>query len=76
MIAPLPFVDENLIQKIQTDIVEQTINSMHKDGNTFEGVIYPGLMLTEDGPKILEYNARFGDPDNLKLICDYWKLIY
>ncbi len=62
-IAPLPFVDENLIQKIQTEIVEQTINSMHKDGNTFEGVIYPGLMLTEEGPKILEYNARFGDPE-------------
>jgi phosphoribosylamine--glycine ligase len=36
---------------------------MDKDGNTFSGVLYPGLMLTKDGPKILEYNARFGDPE-------------
>lgn len=62
-IAPLPFVDENLIQKIKNEVVMPTMAGMNEDGNSFEGVIYPGLMLTEDGPKILEYNARFGDPE-------------
>jgi phosphoribosylamine--glycine ligase len=62
-IAPLPFVSENLREKILDIIVKPTLLGMKDDGNIFEGVLYPGLMLTENGPKILEYNARFGDPE-------------
>ena len=62
-IAPLPFVTDKLLKNIEKDIVIPTIESMNKDDNPFLGVIYPGLMLTKDGPKILEYNARFGDPE-------------
>jgi len=62
-IAPLPFVTNELLEKIEKDIVVPTVHSMEKDGNPFLGVIYPGLILTKDGPKILEYNARFGDPE-------------
>ncbi len=58
-IAPLPFVTNELFK----NIVAPTIDAMNKDGNPFLGVIYPGLILTKDGPKILEYNARFGDPE-------------
>lgn len=62
-IAPLPFVTNELLKNIEEVIIAPTLKNMHDDGNTFSGVIYPGLMLTKDGPKILEYNARFGDPE-------------
>lgn len=62
-IAPLPFVTNNLLKEIEKDILAPTLAAMASDGIPFQGVIYPGLMLTKDGPKILEYNARFGDPE-------------
>ena len=62
-IAPVPFVTKELMDEIKKNIVAPTINGMNKDSNSFSGVIYPGLILTKDGPKILEYNARFGDPE-------------
>ncbi|MEK7106259.1 MAG: phosphoribosylglycinamide synthetase C domain-containing protein, partial [Patescibacteria group bacterium] len=62
-ITPLPFINEELIQTINTEIVAPTFEAMRKEENPFEGVLYPGLMLTPSGPKILEYNARFGDPE-------------
>jgi phosphoribosylamine--glycine ligase len=62
-ISPLPFVDDKLMVEIEKNIVAPTIEAMAKDNNSFFGVIYPGLILTKDGPKILEYNARFGDPE-------------
>lgn len=62
-IAPLPFVADELLKEIEETIVAPTLAGMNEDGNTFSGIIYPGLILTKDGPKILEYNARFGDPE-------------
>ncbi len=62
-IAPLPFVSDGLLKKIESTIVVPTIISMNEENKLFEGLLYPGLILTEDGPKILEYNARFGDPE-------------
>lgn len=62
-ISPLPFVNKDLMNKIEKDIVAPTLKGMLKDGIPFAGVLYPGLILTKDGPKILEYNARFGDPE-------------
>jgi phosphoribosylamine--glycine ligase len=69
-IAPLPrqrgglaFVTDELMKEIEKTIVAPTIEAMNKDGNSFLGVLYPGLILTKNGPKILEYNARFGDPE-------------
>jgi len=62
-IAPLPFMSDELMLKIEKDIVAPTILGMAEDGNPFTGLLYPGLILTKDGPKILEYNARFGDPE-------------
>jgi phosphoribosylamine--glycine ligase len=62
-IAPLEIVSEELYKKIEDIIVAPTLSAMNSDGNTFSGVLYPGLMLTAVGPKILEYNARFGDPE-------------
>ncbi len=62
-IAPVPFVDEGLFLQIKNTIVVPSFVGMEYDGAPFEGVLYPGLMLTQNGPKILEYNARFGDPE-------------
>ncbi|MFA6256909.1 MAG: phosphoribosylamine--glycine ligase [Candidatus Paceibacterota bacterium] len=62
-IAPLPFVSNELINEIEKKIVSKTISAMSDSKTPFAGILYPGLMLTKDGPKILEYNARFGDPE-------------
>ncbi|MEI8270210.1 MAG: phosphoribosylamine--glycine ligase [bacterium] len=62
-IAPLPFINDEIFNNIKEEIVSKTLDAMNKENNPFIGVIYPGLMLTSDGPKILEYNVRFGDPE-------------
>lgn len=62
-ITPLPFVDQELLATIENQIVAPTLDAMQKSGAPFKGVLYPGLMLTPTGPKLLEYNARFGDPE-------------
>ena len=62
-IAPLPFVSKELMEKIEKEIVAPTLAAMKSEGNAFEGLLYPGLMLTAGGPKIIEYNSRFGDPE-------------
>ena len=60
--SPVEYVDENLEKEILS-LAQKTIDSMHNEGCTYRGVLYVGLMLTENGPKILEYNVRFGDPE-------------
>ncbi len=62
-VAPLPFVSHDMMLKIENLIVGPTLVSMTHEDMPFQGVLYPGLMLTKDGPKILEFNARFGDPE-------------
>lgn len=61
--VPVPFLDRELIKRIETEIVKPTISAMQKEGATYEGILYPGLILTKDGPKVLEFNCRFGDPE-------------
>ncbi|MBX4187048.1 MAG: phosphoribosylamine--glycine ligase [Candidatus Doudnabacteria bacterium] len=62
---PCPYVDhdEATKRKILWDIVGPTIGGMFREKNPFRGFLYVGLMLTADGPKVLEYNVRFGDPE-------------
>jgi len=62
-IAPLPFVNQEIMKNIETTIVLPTLIGMTEENNSFEGLLYPGLMLTKDGPKIIEFNSRFGDPE-------------
>jgi phosphoribosylamine--glycine ligase len=49
--------------RVMADIIEPTVRTMREDGNPYSGVLFAGLMLTADGPKLIEYNARFGDPE-------------
>ncbi|MFC3883473.1 phosphoribosylamine--glycine ligase [Bacillus songklensis] len=61
--APLPQVNPSMVERIVREIVEPTAKAMVEEGRSFEGILYTGLMLTREGPKVIEYNARFGDPE-------------
>jgi phosphoribosylamine--glycine ligase len=61
--SPSPLYDEKLAKRCMMDIFVPTLEAMNKEGREFKGVLYFGLMLTKDGPKVIEYNARFGDPE-------------
>jgi phosphoribosylamine--glycine ligase len=61
--APAPVVDAALSKQVMETIIMPTIRAMAAEGLGFKGVLYAGLMLTHDGPKVLEYNVRFGDPE-------------
>ena len=61
--APSPLYTEEIAERTEKEILIPTMNAMNSEGFTFKGVLYVGLMLTKDGPKVVEYNARFGDPE-------------
>lgn len=61
--SPSPFYTDEIDKICQDRIYKPTVDAMKKEGRTFVGIIFFGLMLTSDGPKVLEYNARFGDPE-------------
>ncbi len=61
--SPSPFYTEEVDEFCREHIYQATVDAMAAEGRPFTGVIFFGLMLTEDGPKVLEYNARFGDPE-------------
>ena len=66
--SPVPFVDESIAERIRTEILERTIRALEEDGVPYRGVLYAGLMLTDEGPKVLEFNCRFGDPETQVLM--------
>ena len=61
--APAPVLTEELLQRAMDEIVRPTARALAEAGTPFKGVLYAGLMLTADGPKLIEYNVRFGDPE-------------
>ena len=61
--SPLPFVTAEMEKRIYQDVLQKTLIGLQRDGINYRGVIYAGLMLTDEGPKVLEYNVRFGDPE-------------
>ena len=61
--SPSPFYTEEVDEFCKKYIYQQTVDAMAKEGREFKGIIFFGLMLTENGPRVLEYNARFGDPE-------------
>lgn len=62
-VAPNPYYSEKTARECMEKIFLPTIQAMKKEGRTFKGCLYFGLMLTKDGPKVIEYNCRFGDPE-------------
>ena len=61
--APAPVITEDLMKQVQTKILEPTIKAMKQEGYEYKGCLYAGLMITAEGPKVVEFNARFGDPE-------------
>ncbi len=61
--SPAPIVDQAMDARIMRDIIGPTVRGMAKEGSPFTGVLFAGLMICKDGPKVIEFNARFGDPE-------------
>lgn len=78
--APAPVVTELLRQEIEKNIIRPVILQLKKEGNPFIGCLYAGLMITSDGPKVIEFNCRFGDPETQVVLPllegDFLQLLY
>ena len=61
--SPTPILDDAMAERVMEEIVTPTVNGMAADGHPYTGVLYAGLMITAEGPKLIEYNVRFGDPE-------------
>jgi phosphoribosylamine---glycine ligase len=72
--SPAPNIDDAMNARVMDEIIEPTLRAMKAMGAPYKGVLYAGLMITRDGPKLIEYNARFGDPETqvlmLRLMSD------
>jgi phosphoribosylamine---glycine ligase len=62
-IAPVPWVTDQTLREVNVQIVRPTLQALAKNGKPFAGCLYPGLKMTDKGPKVLEFNVRFGDPE-------------
>ncbi|XP_033957828.1 trifunctional purine biosynthetic protein adenosine-3 [Pseudochaenichthys georgianus] len=61
--CPTPQVSQEVLQQITESVLQKTVDAMREEGAPYVGVLYAGLMLTKEGPKVLEFNCRFGDPE-------------
>lgn len=62
-IAPVPWVTSAMMEEIREKIVMPTLAALKRRGMPFKGILFPGIMFTDSGPKVIEFNARFGDPE-------------
>lgn len=67
-VCPVPWLDRETMATVEREIVEPTFRGLAKDGLMYKGVLYFGLMITEKGPRVLEYNVRLGDPETQVLL--------
>ncbi|GAB4372728.1 MAG: phosphoribosylamine--glycine ligase [Spirochaetales bacterium] len=67
-ICPVPSITESMMDRIQSEVVNPTMGGLEREGLLYRGVLYFGLMITSEGPKVLEYNVRFGDPETQVLL--------
>jgi phosphoribosylamine--glycine ligase len=76
--APAPCVDAAMLGRIEKEIIIPTLSAMQKEGATYKGLLYAGVMLTKDGPKVVEFNCRFGDPETQAVLplveCDWYEV--
>lgn len=69
--SPTPAASEALHQRVMREMIEPTVKGMASEGISYIGVFFAGLMLTKDGPKLIEYNARFGDPETQVMLARF-----
>lgn len=77
--SPVPFISNEIREKALNEIIQRTADGLVEEGVPFKGVLYGGLILTADGPKVIEFNARFGDPETEvvlpRLESDFYDLV-
>jgi phosphoribosylamine--glycine ligase len=66
--SPVPFYPDELEKRVLEEILKPTVKGLQNEGKEYKGVLYAGLILTKEGPKVLEFNARFGDPETQVLL--------
>lgn len=66
--SPVPALDAGLLERVKFEVLDRFIAGIKADGINFRGMLFPGLILTVDGPKVLEFNCRFGDPETQVLL--------
>ena len=78
--APAPFASEAMLAAIREGVLQTTVDGMREEGTPYRGVLYAGLMLTADGPRLLEFNVRFGDPETQVILpllgTDLYDILY
>lgn len=76
--APAPLIDKAMLARIESEIIKPTLAAMKKEGATYRGLLYVGVMCTSEGPKVVEYNCRFGDPETQAVLplvqCDWYEM--
>ncbi|MFP4415908.1 MAG: phosphoribosylamine--glycine ligase [Chitinispirillaceae bacterium] len=77
--APAPLIDAAMLSRIEREIIKPTLDAMQKEGCLYQGVLYVGVMVTEAGPKVVEFNCRFGDPETQAILplveCDWFEVL-
>jgi len=66
--SPAPMITKDLSEKIMQEIIRPVINGLASEGKRYKGVLYAGLIITDEGPKVIEFNVRFGDPESQAVI--------
>ncbi len=78
--SPAPIISENILKEIEYKIISPTLKAMEKEGRPFAGCLYCGLMITDKGAKVVEFNCRFGDPETQVVLPllkgDFLQLLY
>ncbi|MFP4163181.1 MAG: phosphoribosylamine--glycine ligase [Chitinispirillaceae bacterium] len=76
--APAPLVDDAMLGRIEEEIVVPTLKAMEREDARYRGLLYVGLMITSEGPRVVEYNCRFGDPETQAVLplvqCDWYEM--
>ncbi len=67
-VSPSGALDSSLMERVKSEVLDRFVAGIKADGISFRGMLFPGLMLTESGPKVLEFNCRFGDPETQVLV--------
>jgi phosphoribosylamine---glycine ligase len=66
--APAPIVDKAMLQRIEADVIVPTLRAMDRENARYRGLLYCGIMVTSEGPRVVEYNCRFGDPETQAIV--------
>ncbi len=67
--SPTPVISDAVLRQVERDVLVPLVDGLVRDGIEYRGVLYAGLMLTQQGPKVLEFNCRFGDPETQPLLA-------